>query len=511
MGAKSNRNIPERFLRQIWNYQLIATDNLLTTKGQQIDILSPGELNQDSGPDFLDARVRIGGLTFCGNIELHQSFSGWNDHQHHLNPLYNAVILHVVFYKGADKPVPRTKSKRQIPVLVLEEYLSTSYRDLWEKMIVNERTERLPYIRCYSKNDNVDGYVLRQWLQKLAAERVELKVRRYEERLKELIAERRLQIAERPSRYDEPPFGINPEDLPSPEPQFTQRDFTQLQPWEQILYEGIMEALGYAKNHLAMVKLARNINLNLLISYAKRSGVHEATTRIEAALFHAGGLLSVPLTSFDKESREYVKHLRKTVVALQPPYHNQVMHPTEWKFFRLRPENFPTLRLAGAARLIPRFNENHFLKTIIQHLKDDSIPSDIKYTSLQEMFIVSADGFWETHYRFGERAAAQVHTLIGKSRADDIILNVVLPISLLYARIFKEGLLRRRALKLFEECPVSASNTILTTIQIQLVKEKTELDSAMLQQGALQLYKMYCLKERCRECMVGKSVFNDQG
>jgi hypothetical protein len=513
MGAKqkSSPHIPERFLRQIWNHGLFTTENLYTTDGEPLEILSRGRLNRDSGPDFLDARIRIGGLVFCGNVELHKRFSGWNDHGHHLDPKYNAVILHVVFTGGPEGPHPYTKSKRRIPVLVLGAYLTSSYHDLWKTMIAEERSERLMHIACYNKTGNIDGVVMHQWLRKLAAERMELKVRRYEDRLKELIAERRLRIAERLSRYDEPPFGLNPEELPTPEPIFTQTDFTQLPLWEQILFESIMEALGYTKNQQPMIRLARAMHIMDITSTVKNSSGQETVTMLEALLFNKGGLLSIPRSSFDKESREYVNHLRRIAASFPPPYRGEVMHFTEWKFFRLRPENFPTLRIAGAARLIARFDDKEMLKTIIQLMKDDSNSSRTKYKFLQELLVIPADGFWQTHFRFGERATAPIRRLIGTSRADDIILNAVIPISLLYARIFKEPPLRLRVLKLFEECPPLSSNTVLTLLEHQLLQGKLKLDSAQLQQGALQLYKIYCMKERCIECPVGKTAFQAAG
>lgn len=509
MGAQqqSFQQIPERFLRQIWNHRLFATENLQTTDGERIDILSPGRMNQNSGPDFLDARVRIGGLTFCGNIELHWHISDWKNHGHHRDPSYNAVVLHVVFSNKPGAPLPVTESKRHIPVLVLNKYLTTHYHDLWNKMINIEQGERFQHFPCYGKNGNIDGQVMRSWLQKLAGERMEFKVRRYEGRLKDLIAEDRMHIAEQRSWYEEPPFGLNTEELPSPEPVFTQSEFTQVKPWEQIFFEGIMEALGYTKNRVPMLKLARNIRLAVLMSYTKKLSTEENISRIEALLFHAGGFLSGPVDGFDKASREKVKSLRCIIKLLHPQFYGEIMHPSEWKFFRLRPENFPTLRLAGAARFLARLANGQLLRPFIQSLKDETLPADTVYNSMLGFLTVPAEGFWQTHYRLGLRAISEVKSLIGPSRGDEIIVNAVIPISLLYARIFKEASLRRRTLRLFGECSSCSSNAILTLLELQLTRNKLKLDSALLQQGALQLYKTYCLRDRCSECMVGKMVF----
>ncbi len=506
MGAKHKtaRHIPERFLRQIWHHRLFAADNLQTTDGQRLEILSTGEINNNSGPDFLDARLRIGNLTFRGNVELHKHFSGWTDHGHQRDPLYNAVILHVVFTNEAPVTSPKTKSKREIPVLVLQPYLTSSYHELWKEMIVNERSERLHHLPCFGKNDNIDNRILRQWVQKLAGVRMELKVRRYERRLKDLITEQKLHVAERFCSYEDVPFGLNPEELPPPEPILTHVDFAQSAPWEQILFEGMMEALGYAKNREPMLKLAKNPGVAHFSTRKKNPSDKDSTLELEAMLFHMSGLLSAPLSGYDKESRTKVNLLRRTFENLQPPCKGEILHPTEWKFFRLRPENFPTIRLAGAARILARFTNKPLLKSIIHLLKDQSLSTRTLYKSLQEIFIVPSEGFWQTHYRFGTRTTSAVTTLIGSSRADDIILNTVIPISLLYARIFKETPLRRRIFRLLEECPPSSSNAILGTMESQLFRKRLRYESAMIQQGALQLYKSYCQKERCAECVVGK-------
>ncbi|MBI4811410.1 MAG: DUF2851 family protein, partial [Ignavibacteriales bacterium] len=187
-------------------------------------------------------------------------------------------------------------------------------------------------------------------------------------------------------------------------------------------------------------------------------------------------------------------------------FHNEVMNGSVWQFFRLRPDNFPTIRIAGAAKLIQRFIQDSVLKTIVQILKATDLKSQDKYSSIIQLFIVPIDGFWSTHYRFGERSQTIRTKLIGKSRADEIVLNAVIPIALLYARIFKDKDIRQEILSLYEHCPLSSENTITRTISHQFLKEKMQLDTVLLQQGAIQLYKFYCTEERCGDCEVGKAI-----
>ena len=509
-------HVPERFLRQLWKHLQFDTSKLQTTDSRQVEILSPGKLNTDGGPDFANARIRIGGIVYRGNVELHQNDKEWTQHAHQLDAKYNSVILHVVFRKnirqknggqGSDN-LTTTKSKRNIPVLILEPYLTSSYRTLWEKMILDERSERLATIKCFSVNDSVEGTLIQSWLKKLAVERIELKVRRFEERLKELVDEQKpFVVNEPPSRYDEIPFGINPEDLPPPITTYDQRDFGKISLWNQLLFEGVMEALGYSKNQQPFIKIAQNLRLELIRELLNSPMPMECVKDIEAMLFGVAGMLSPSLKSNDAVSKSYMKKLGASWKNFRHMYHRVILHEAEWQFFRMRPDNFPTVRIAGVARMIPQLLQKDFFKSVIQTAKSQEFSANRKVRQLQSLFIVHTDGYWQHHYLFGEIAKQTVTTLIGKSRADDIVLNVVIPICLLYARIFKDKEVRHGALEIFEECPGLSDNTITRIIEKQLIKQKFKLDSAMLQQGALQLYKFYCVEERCKECAIGKEVF----
>jgi len=501
----SSSEIPERFLQQIWKHQNFATDLVRTTDNRQIEILRPGTINKDTGPDFIDAKIRIGDIVYRGDVELHQNLSEWTNHSHHKDPNYNSVILHVVFRGEPSDELPRTASNREVPTLILEHYLTSSFRDLWEKMILDERSERLATIKCFERSMGVDTSLLERWLNKLAVERIELKMRRYEERLKELISEQTLVLNE-PPRYGEIPFGINPEDLPPPVQTYTTRDFGNSRLWEQLLYEGFMEALGYSKNQVPFLKLARNICLQWIADTVSSRPSGNAKIHIEAILFGAAGLLSTPKRIDDAETKEYVSQLQSVWKPLKKVYHFEYCDEHEWQFFRLRPDNFPTIRLAGAANLIAAMAEKRLLQSLIRIIKNGELTTKEKYRQIIELFTVGADGFWERHYRFGEQASTTLKKLIGGSRADEIVQNVVVPVCFLYARIFKDKEVRRATLEIFEQCLPVNENSILRTIGEQLIREKFKLNNAKLQQGALQLYKFYCVEERCGECAVGKAV-----
>ncbi len=496
-------DVPERFLQQIWKHRKFATEITRTTDNRPVTILNPGVLNTDGGPDFLDARIRIGGILYRGDVELHQTLDDWSRHAHDKDPKYNSVILHVVFRGTGAQDTTCTASNRIVPVLVLEHYLTLPFNELWQAMVLDERAERLATLPCSDRNGNLGGNQIKQVIQKLAVERMELKMRRYDERLKELITERHLVLNE-PPRFGEIPFGINPEDLPPPVTVYSARDFSPAFLWEQLFFEGFMEALGYSKNQLPFLKLARNVPLQWIAESLTGLRNREQRTAIEGLLFGISGLLKSPQRGDDMESGEHTKQLQQSWKRIQPLYHNECCDESEWQFFRLRPENFPTVRLAGASQLIARILGERLLRSVIGYLKSGQTQET--YRNILQLFIVEADGFWSTHYRFGEATPRIIKTLIGASRADDIVQNVVLPICLLYARIFKDKDVREAALGLFEYCKASSPNSILQTIDTQLIRGKFSLNNAKLQQGALQLYKFYCAEKRCRECAVGKEI-----
>lgn len=509
MPPKSeSRLIPERFLRQLWRMKYFDTSALKTTDGRAVEVETTGSLNTDGGPDFLNAKIRIGGVLYRGDVELHKSFEEWQEHSHHLDPKYNSVILHVVLHGKASDAPQKTKSNRVIPVLPLEPYLTSSYHSLWETMILGERAERLNAIKCFKVNDRQSPTFLRNWLEKLAVERIELKVRRFEERLIELVEQQKYpNLKEEIPVYNEIPFGLNPQQLPSPGEVYSQRDFANTAIWRQLLYEGILEALGYSKNQKPFLKLARNFPLSGIAAMLGSVRSNNPTLSVEAILFGGAGLLPSHHSSADKATALRVSEMRTMWNKSQKVFQIESISETEWQFFRLRPENFPTIRIAGAARLALGMLKEDYLKTIIQITKNRELEGATKLKQFESLLITPADEYWNTHYRFEEETAVPLTKLIGRSRAGEIIMNVFFPVCLLYARIFKDKEVRQSVLDIFTHCPPQQENTVVRTIDTQLIKGKLKLDSAMLQQGALQLYKLYCIEERCSECAVGKDVF----
>jgi len=500
-------NIPERFLRQLWKNRHFFSPDLRTTDKRPVEIISIGKSNNDSGPDFINASIRIGGALYRGDVEIHQDNNDWFEHKHQNDQKYNSVILHVIFDAESATRHPVTQSKRIIPVLALDKYVRLSFGTTWEVMILDERAERLGTLKCYPENGRVEPSVIGKWLGKLAVERMELKVRRFEERLKGLIEEERLRVSESTSRYGDAPFGLNPEDLPLPVQKYSTGDFRKINYWEQLLYEGVMEALGYSKNQKPFRNLAQKVRVKFLTDSLVKIPLGESVAYTESILFGTAGLLAAPKKIMDAESKKYLRVLRQIWKRNSQHYAGHSMQQAEWQFFRLRPENFPTVRIAGAARLINSSLKRGCFKSIIQLLKNTELKDKDRFIQAEQWFMKPADGFWVEHFRFGERSKTVIKTLIGKSRADEIIINAVIPICLLYARLFRAKDVREGAMALFDYIPSLSKNTITKVVDSQLIKSRLKLSTAKLHQGALQLYKFYCADNRCDDCVVGRIIF----
>ena len=487
---------PEHLLRTIWQEQTFAVDRLRTADGKPVAILSPGRFNGDGGPDYLDARVRIGNITYRGDIELHSDSSEWHSHSHDSDPHYNRVILHVVMSADDFSAPAKTATHRAIPLLVLHPYLDERVRAVWMRSVSDERSERTQTIKCRDLNDDVPSEVITTWISSLSTERLELKVRRFEERLKQLVDEQRSIIREPYPRY----YG-NPDEIPPPKKEYAQKDFIDKRIWEQLLFEGIMEGMGYSKNREPFLALAQSMRLEILRMYGLTN-----SQIMMSLLFGAAGLLPSSRLLKEKESRGYVRLLRRTWNDIRRSFKGIVVHEADWLFFRLRPSNFPTARLAAMCFLLPSLFGEQAFRQLISLFKGETLSARSRIQSLRTLFAFKPDDFWNHHYHF-KGVAGKSGITIGPDRINDILTNAILPVVLLYARIFKDHTVRTNARGTLATIVPSQENSITRMMNEQLFKNRIRIASVIQQQGAIQLYKFYCSQNRCFECKIGQIVF----
>ena len=497
--SRHAQKIHERFIRHIWSKQYL-TNKLQTVEGKPLEVLDVGRLNEDGGPDFRNAKIKLSGVTYTGDIEIHRTVFDWFQHQHQEDPRYNKVILHVVLEATGNVPATYVHSGRQIPILELGCFLSDSIHAVWQKAILDERAKKLRSIPCFPYNDKMSTKSLDHWLAKLAAERLELKLRRFEERLKQLALEYRLTLHEHSSPYGSYPLESEYNEIPQGHPELTQKEFSPKELWEQLLYEGIMEGLGFAKNRKPFLRLAENLTLKKI----SRMTINHSDLARESLLFGISNLLPASKNLAEKEARQYVRQLRTLWKKLRPQYRGEILHPADWQFFPTRPSNFPTLRLAAAGVIIKKLLEEDFFRSIVQVFKT-AAPTAEKIRALLQLFSIETNPFWEHHYSF-QAAATTTVTALGVSRRREIIINAALPICLLYARIFKDTTVREGVFELYRKLPASENNFIIRLMRQQVLKDRLPLNSIDRQQALIHLYSYYCAYDRCADCALGTTL-----
>lgn len=422
-------------------------------------------------------------------MELHRSASEWRTHGHQRDPHYNGVILHVVL-SSRGRPA-QTSARRTVPVLVLSPLPDAFSRTA---LFPAANSAVLPRLPCRGVNTALPPAELRRWIGHLAAERLELKIDRFRERLRELASGCPVWIGE-----PRPLYHGNPDDIPAPSGMPGRREVTDRRLWEQLLYEGIAEAMGYEKNEAPFARLSRAVPLAALRAH----GLGDSET-VSALLFGAAGLLPPVRSAKDRETRSLLRSLRHDWRRLRKEVRPPRLHEGEWKFFRLRPANFPTARLAALCRLLPRLCGDHSFRELVMVFKEE-LTAAKRRRKLERLFTDRPEGYWERRYRFGPPSRRNAAGL-GSSRIAAIIVNVILPVMLLYARIFSDGAVARNVRTLLLHLPPDQGNRVTRRMESDLLKGRA--GSAYMLQGLLQLHHDYCSIGRCADCEIGKSVRN---
>jgi hypothetical protein len=482
-------HLPEQALRLIWKKHDFSSETLKTADGRPLRVLFPGRPNSDSGPDFLDAQIRIGRALYRGDVELHRDAADWHAHGHQQDPRYNSVILHVVQTDHRCSPPACTASGRQLPLLVLAPFLDTTAIDA-------SLTEvRQPSLPCTSFVRLLPIETRLRWLERLGDERFELKIRRLHERLRQLVDLRKGLLRDHRRRYPE-----DPRDIPIPQHDYALLDFADRRLWEQLEYEGIMECLGYDKNREQFLALGRAMPLEALRTFDLAN-----TPTMMAILFGVGGLLPSLRRVKEHESYRYVRALKRRWKEVRGSIGVAPLAASEWLFFRLRPANFPTARLAAFCSLLPSLFDEHAFRSLIMMFESDTTSPATMLRTIHRFFAIHPGEYWSSHYHFlGSRGPGGVS--LGRGRIDDITVNCLLPLVALYARVFGKGTIGVNCRILAAAHPPLSHNRITRRICSDVFCGENLLKTAMLQQGALELYGHYCASRRCGDCVIGRVI-----
>ncbi|POY36037.1 DUF2851 domain-containing protein [Solitalea longa] len=426
----------EELLHFIWKYKLFDVLHLQTTDGDPIEIIHTGVHNKNAGPDFFNARLKIGKTIWAGNVEIHQQASDWNKHHHTNDKLYDNVILHVV-YKN-DCQVKNTAGYL-IPTLDISQYIQPQLLNRYQLLSENDH-----YFACDALIGSIDSFTFDNWLDRLIVERLEEKA---------VIIE-------------------------------TELDLT-IQNWEETFYRLMARSFGFHVNAETFLLLARSISS---IIYAK----HKTNLlQLEALLFGQGGFLS------DHFNDPYFLSLKKEYAFLQKKYSLSPIDNYLWKFLRLRPSNFPTIRISQFAALI--YKSSHLFSRIIES-------NSLK--ELEELFAVEANDYWNAHYLFGKTTLSSQRKTLGKKSIFIILINVVIPFMFVYGKKMGDETLATKALNLLQTIK-SEQNLIVKQFAEVGIKSKNAADS----QALLHLKTRYCDKKKCLTCAIGvkllKKCYNE--
>jgi len=446
-------SLNENFISRIWTNPEFYT-NLKTTDGKSVEILKYGVPNTDSGADFSDALVKIDGSILTGDIEIHKSVKDWEAHSHSENKKYNRVILHVVFWNG-ESAESFSENERQIPTVILSDFLKFSIHEIWRDIINNPSPRfRIP---CFGENNSIPEENKRNWLNDLGAARLKYRAERIRNRLAAL------------------------EEFSSS---------AKKKNWERLFFEFTLEALGFSKNKNQFLKLARIIDLSKLNAKCK------TREEYDAVFFGSAGYLEE-----NNFKDGYPKQLYKTWDKKHPELKSETMDKSEWQSFRLRPKNSPVLRIAAASAFAYELTKEELFKRTIMCFKNSKNP----VKDLRNIFLsIPSPVYWKNHGDFGKTSAEQ-NSIIGRDRIFIIFINVILPFVYLYSKSFSDEDLFIKIKKLYNKQKDSSKNSIISAMSVQYgIKPVTISEN----QGMIHLHNFYCVKQNCGECKIGEKVFD---
>ncbi|MCF8242059.1 MAG: DUF2851 family protein [Melioribacteraceae bacterium] len=488
--------IYEKQLYKIWKEQNFPK-HLSVMSGDDVEVLDIGIENIDtSGPDFKNARIRIGNLTYVGDIEIDTDYRNWKAHGHNIDNKYNKVVLHASLFNQFNQPYVYTKDGRKVPTLCLSNFINNEIRSsMVQDLKQNVSKADNHKLRCNSSNGEIDNHLKEKFVSQLGIERFKKKSKRIYDRLKELKFLKEMKIHEPVISYE-----LTPE---FEKRKFTQEDFKDREIWEQLFYELIFEALGYSKNKSIMQKLAQSANIGVI----KMLGHDDETReRIESLLFNIAGLAPDTNNLPNKEISDYALILKSHWDIISRIYDGEIYDETKWHFFKLRPQNFPTIRIAGGTKILLDIIFNDLIGKLIKKFTEIRNLT-VLINSVRSLFVLRSDGFWQKHYVFNKPAGNDIKYFVGASRADEIVINVVLPYLLVYFDIFNNEQMSKKVIKIYSIYQQRSDNKIVREVGESLGLSR-HIKRTIYSQGLIELFRSYCSQNKCLECEIGKIVFN---
>ena len=424
----------ERMLHYVWLHKIFPLRQLFTTDNQSIEVVYPGLHNSDAGPDFLNAQVKINGVLWVGNVEIHVRSTDWYRHHHDCDPKYDSVILHVTASADCDVYCSNGNGIPQLQLAVPSEII-----DNYDTLC---KSDMVP--RCSSVLKNIPLVSVHGWMSALFVERMEQRVE---------------QITERWEQCD--------------------------RNWEDTMFVTIARNFGFGINGQAFETWARHIPMNAVSKH--RNDLFQ----LEAIFFGQAGLLTSDTVSSESEKDsckdDYFLRLCKEYNYLRKKFSLIPMDSTLWRFLRLRPQNFPHIRIAQLAMMY------HEGKVTMSSLLDQT-----SVNGIYELLETHVSEYWQTHYTFNSSLSAVSHRKMSVSTKQLLIINSVVPMLFAYGKYKSNEAMVKKAVDIMEQLPPENNRYIRDWSVAGIVCE-----SAADSQALVQLTKNYCLSHDCLRCRFG--------
>ena len=424
----------EELLHYTWKHRLLPLGELKTADGHQVEVIDPGLHNRNAGPDFFNAKVKIDGTLWVGNVEIHQKASDWYLHSHHEDAHYDNVILHVCGTIDTDDVKNSRGQKLTQMQLSVPRHVSEHYEELL-------KCDQYP--PCYKVIPNLSRLTVHAWMAALQTERLERKTEDIRRR------------AERTGGS-----------------------------WENAYFITLARSYGFGINCEAFEQWAMNVPLQAVAHH------RDDLFQIEAIFMGQAGLLDINTVPahYQKDALNdgYFARLRNEYLYLAHKFDMKPMNSSMWKFLRLRPQNFPHIRISQLANLY------YEQRAGLSQLMDCTTVEE-----LRKLLSSHVTPYWESHYTFGS-VSPRNEKRLGRGSLNLLLINTAIPMLFAMGRHKQKEELCDRAFDLLEKLKPENNHIIRMWQQCGL-----EVQSAGDSQALIQLKREYCDRKDCLRCRFG--------